>query len=194
MAQTIRKRRKSYKTSTKKSSKKTGRKSTTTTPSSYGYGVKSQTNVRTRSKRKRNTTIKPYSSNYEYTIAQHLLSEGVKFEYEPTRVDYRVPIRKGYCEKCGSNTVSKLASYTPDFFIPSTGLWIETKGKWDSEGRTKIIAILESSDTINRDNFRMLFMYDNWITKNHKSTYMQWCEQHDIIAAVGKTVPLEWCK
>jgi len=84
--------------------------------------------------------------------------------------------------------------YTPDFYLPDSGLWVESKGKWDSKGRTKTLAIITTSGAIRRDNFRMLFQYNNWLTKKHNQTYLDWCEREGIIAAVGKTIPEEWIK
>jgi|TARA_R100000084_G_C4638925_1_gene142653 hypothetical protein len=116
----------------------------------------------------------------------------IEFDYEPEKINYIYPIKAGLCSNCGSEHVGRRAIYTPDFRINSSGVWVETKGKWDSKGRTKILAVLDTSGSIDRDNFRMLFMYNNWITKAHKLTYMDWCEKHNIIAAVGTSIPEEW--
>ena len=116
----------------------------------------------------------------------------IEFDYEPEKINYIYPIKAGLCSDCGSNHVGRRAIYTPDFRLNSSGVWVETKGKWDSKGRTKILAVLATSGAITRDNFRMLFMYNNWITKAHKLTYREWCERNNIIAAVGTTIPEEW--
>ena len=118
--------------------------------------------------------------------------QGIEFDYEPEKINYIYPVKNGYCSDCGGVSVGRRAIYTTDFRIHSSGIWVEAKGKWDGQGRTKILAVLSTSDAITVDNFRMLFMYNNWITKAHKMTYMDWCERHDIIAAVGKTIPKEW--
>ena len=187
MVQQTKKPKRPSKGTTKKSTKKTGKRGTTRTASSYGYGVKSRTNVRLRSRYKH-----PYSSNYEFKVAKYMEENEIEFDYEPEKINYIYPIKAGLCSNCGSEHVGRRAIYTPDFRINSSGVWVETKGKWDSKGRTKILAVLDTSGSIDRDNFRMLFMYNNWITKAHKLTYMDWCEKHNIIAAVGTSIPEEW--
>ena len=169
-----------------------GSKNTTTTATSYGYGGKSQTNARLRSRKKRMMTFKPYKSKFEYEVATLMEEQGVYFEYEPKQIRYRLPVRGGRCNDCDSINVGKSCIYTPDFWLPVSQLWVEAKGKWDSQGRTKIMAVLNTSGAITLENFRMLFMYNNWITKKHKITYMDWCEKNEIIAAVGKAIPKEW--
>ena len=146
----------------------------------------------TRSKKNKKFSIAPYKSNYEFKIAKQMEESGVAFSYEPERIQYTYPVKNGVCENCGSVAVGRRASYTPDFWLPVSQLWVEAKGKWDSQGRTKIMAVLNTSGAITLENFRMLFMYNNWITKKHKITYMDWCEKNEIIAAVGKAIPKEW--
>ena len=193
MAQLMKKRRSSSSNTTKKSSK-TGKKDSTKTLTSYGYGGQSQTSARSRYKKARKVSIAPYSSYYEYEVAQNLKEQGIEFEYETRRVEYLYPIRNGLCKSCSGSDVGRRAMYTPDFYLPDYRLWIESKGKWDSKGRTKTLAIITTSGAIRRDNFRMLFQYDNWLTKKHNQTYLDWCEKEGIIAAVGKTIPEEWIK
>ena len=118
----------------------------------------------------------------------------IAFQYEPKKINFRTPIKFGICNACQSVNVSRIATYTPDFFLVDYNLWVETKGRWDSAGRTKILAVLDTSGSLTRENFRMLFMYDNWVTKKRKQTYLKWCERHEIVAAVGKTIPKEWLK
>lgn len=151
-------------------------------------------NARSRSKKARKASIAPYSSYYEYEVAQNLQNQGIKFEYETQRIEYLYPIRNGICKSCAGSDVGRRAMYTPDFYLPDYGLWVEAKGKWDSKGRTKTLAILNTSRTITKDNFRMLFQYDNWLTKKHNQTYLDWCDREGIISAVGKTIPEEWIK
>ena len=178
------------KATTKRTTKRRGKKNITSTATSFGYGGKSQTTVRL--KRARRKLIAPYQSKYEYEIAQDLLKRGIAFEYEPKQIPYIYPVRKGTCNDCGSVNVGRLAIYTPDFWLPELELWVEAKGRWDGSGRTKILAVLETSEVIHRDNFKMLFMYDNWITKKHKLTYTGWCQKHQILSDVGNTLPKDW--
>tara|TARA_R100000306_G_C4327972_1_gene118707 strand:+ start:36 stop:572 length:537 start_codon:yes stop_codon:yes gene_type:complete len=169
-----------------------GRKSSTTTATSFGYGAKSQTSARIKSKKKRKKSLHPYRSRFERDIAEKFKEEGVSFQYEPFKIEYRLPIKSGVCDTCEGSAVSRLCTYTPDFYLPDSRIWIEAKGKWDSAGRTKTLAILGTSRAINRENFRMLFMYNNWLTKNKKETYLDWCERHNITAAVGTAIPKGW--
>jgi len=90
--------------------------------------------------------------------------------------------------------VGRLATYTPDFWFPKHGFWVEAKGKWDSAGRTKTLAVLDSDNELNRDNFAMLFMYNNWVTRTHTQRYTDWCDKHEIVCAVGTEIPMEWLK
>jgi len=183
----MKKRKNSSSTTTKKTSR-SGKKSSTKTQTSYGYGAKCRTRARTKS----NISIAPYRSKFEYNIADHLENSGIEFNYELKKIPYLFPIANAYCNECGSNNAGRKATYTPDFFLVSSGLWIEAKGKWDSKGRTKILSVLESDNELTRDNFRMLFMQNNWITSNKKKKYMDWCIEHGIVSACGKVIPKEW--
>ena len=136
----------------------------------------------------------PYQNRYEYDIAKNLEARNILFEYEPRKIDYLYPIRGGVCSNCLSVTVSKRVNYLPDFWLPEQKLWVEAKGLWTGAGRTKTIAILETSGVIRTENYRMLFQRDNWLTKAHKHTYIDWCKMHNIIAEVGTEVPQAWIK
>jgi len=182
--------RKRSKKHTKKNSQMTGPSDTTKTATSYGFGVKS----RTRARSKRRIDIAPYKSQYEYKVSRHLEEEGINFLYEPEKIPYVYPIKNSICIDCGGRNAGRRATYTPDFYLTDYDLWIETKGKWDSAGRTKILSVLESDNKLTKDNFRMLFMYDNWLTSNKKQRYVAWCVSQEIVAAAGDVLPLEWLK
>lgn len=186
----MKKPKKQSKKPTKMSTKPRGKTATTTTATSYGFGVQS----RTRARLKRRVDIAPYKSQYEYRFSQHLETEGINFLYEPEIISYIYPIKNSICRDCGGKDAGRRASYTPDFYLPDYDLWIETKGKWDSAGRTKIMAVLESDNKLTKDNFRMLFMYDNWLTSNKKQRYVSWCTTQGIVAAAGDVLPFEWLK
>lgn len=174
-----------------------GKKSSTRIANSYGYGKKSQTSARSKLKKKRTRRaqlLAPYKSQYEQNVAAKLEEKGVAFEYEPKQIKYIYPTKRGICQACGSNAVGRLASYTPDFWLPELGIWVEAKGKWDSAGRTKILAVLASDNELTKDNFKMLFMYDNWVTRNKTMRYTGWCDKQFIDSAVGVEMPKEWLK
>jgi len=134
-----------------------------------------------------------FRSKFEETIASTLRVAGVKFDYETVTVTYQKEVRGSECQACGSTDVYTTAKYTPDFIL-ANGIFIEAKGKFTPRDRTKILAVLRSNNEINRDNFRILFMYDNWLTKKKLKRYTDWCAQHDIQCAVGTEVPEEWTK
>ena len=113
-----------------------GKKNTTSIATSSGFGVKSLMNARS----KRN--LGKYRSNFEREIAKELRRKKVKFKYEPKKIYYQYPIVRGICNECGGTQVGRRTSYTPDFFLPKSEIWIEAKGKWDSSGRTKILSVL----------------------------------------------------
>ena len=127
-------------------------------------------------------------------MGRHLEDEGINFLYEPEKIPYIYPIQNSICRDCGGRNAGRKATYTPDFYLVDFDLWIETKGKWDSSGRTKILSVLASENKLNRENFRMLFMYDNWLTSKKKQRYIDWCVTQDIVAAAGDTLPLGWLK
>lgn len=63
-------------------------------------------------------------SNWEANIARILNLYKIKFEFEP-KIFY-FPIKRG------------TKSYTPDFFLTSTGEWMEIKGYLDDKSKIKI--------------------------------------------------------
>jgi hypothetical protein len=42
--------------------------------------------------------------------------------------------------------------------------------------------------------FYLLFMRDNWLTKNKRKRYTDWASEHEINSAVGESIPEEWVK
>ena len=169
-----------------------GKKSTTKTATSYGYGVKFQTNARLKLKAGKQVYV--FRSNYEKQVAQNLLKNKIKFQYEPKAFSYYYPVHSGSCFDCNSTNVGRKTTFTPDFFLTKSNVWVETKGKWDGKGRTKILSVLESDNELTRKNFRMLFMYDNWLTKKKYRRYTDWCADKSIICAVGRDIPEGWVK
>ncbi len=129
-----------------------------------------------------------FRSNYERVQAQRLIDNDIYFEYEEHRVEYQDPILNGQCHACGSDQVSKNRYYIPDFYFPETKIYIETKGKFDLEGRHKMKEVCWSNK-----NIKIVFMRDNYLTKKHKMKYSRWCEIQDIECAVGD-IPLHWCR
>lgn len=133
-----------------------------------------------------------YRSGFEADVAAYLKKAKIKFEYEKQNVQYERKSRTSYCSNCGNNTVVSKHIYCPDFCLPE--LFIETKGRFVSSDRTKILAVLDSSTEINRGNFRILFMRDNFTTAKKRERYTEWCTRHGITCAVWPIIPKGFLK
>ena len=78
--------------------------------------------------------------------------------------------------------------YVPDFYIPTTGVYIEAKGYFDNDARKKMIAV----KACNPDKkFVLLFQRDVPVRKGAKMKYSDWCKKYDFDYAIGK-VKEEW--
>ena len=64
-------------------------------------------------------------SPWEANVARWLTSLGVSWLYEPHTFEFPAEVR-------GTRT------YTPDFFLPELGVWLEVKGHLNSQGRSKL--------------------------------------------------------
>ena len=128
-----------------------------------------------------------YKSKFEKQVAQNLINRAVEFKYEPYALNYYRKTRGGSCTVCGSTKIRELHKYTPDFVFPN-GLIVEAKGHFTSKDRTKMVEVKKENPDL---NIRMLFMRDNFITKNKAMTYSQWCVKNGFLCAFMK-VPEEW--
>ena len=70
-----------------------------------------------------------YRSHFELNIARTLRERGVAFEYEKRKVTF----------------VPKPRTYTPDFYFPSTEIFVEAKGKFDKNDRVKMLLVKEQN-------------------------------------------------
>ena len=131
--------------------------------------------------------IAPYKSRYEYNQAVRLEKNSITFEYEEHKLLWEQAIGGGSCPSCGSSEVVKRRSYTPDFWFPKSGIFVETKGRFTSENRTFMEQIIQQSE----QEIRMVFMSDNYCTKKKGMRYSRWCELKGIEYAIG-SIPLEW--
>lgn len=129
-----------------------------------------------------------YRSGLERRVCQDLKERGVKFYYEPHKLDYTKEVKQGFCPECGSKLMLKCHQYTPDIVLPN-GIHVEVKGKFTGEMRTKMIAVAECNPEI---EIKMLFQRDGWLTKKHKMKYSQWCERNGFDCAIGESIPNEW--
>ena len=128
-----------------------------------------------------------FRSEYERRQARKLIAGGIPFLYEHQQLTYNSVVRNAACANCGSKDVTQVRSYTPDFYLLDTGVFVETKGKFDAPNRTKMKQVCHQKD----QDIRMVFMRDNWLTKKRKMNYSRWCDINDIAYAVGD-IPPEW--
>ena len=113
-----------------------------------------------------------FRSKLEANVAGLLTELNVEYGYESEKVGY--VISHNYC---------------PDFIL-SNGIWLETKGYWDSNDRRKIKAVKEQHPDI---DLRMVFQNPyNTITKKSKTTYAQYCEKLGIPWTSYTNIPLQW--
>jgi len=127
--------------------------------------------------------IEKMRSKFEKQVACDLYSRGVKYEYEAYQFPYTEPLRKNRtsCSDCGSTQLIRHGWYTPDFYLPERGLFIETKGRFTAADRRKMLSVIEGNP---EDRFVMLFMRDNKIHKRSNTTYTEWCAANGIECAV----------
>lgn len=125
---------------------------------------------------------------FEYNIAQDLTARGIPFEYEAVKFKFISNVYNGQCKECGSNRVGSRRQYTTDFYLPEQNIYIEAKGHFTSEQRTKMINIKQANPEA---DIRMLFMHDNWISNKKHKRYSGWCRLYDYPYAFG-SVPEEW--
>jgi hypothetical protein len=126
-------------------------------------------------------------SEYERRQARRLIQNEVVFLYEHIQITYFAEVHNGVCAVCGSDYVKSGRVYTPDFYFPETKVFVETKGKFDSQNRTMMKIIVNNTP----QDVRMVLMRDNWLTKKKKMNYSRWCTLNGVNYAIGD-IPLEW--
>ena len=116
-----------------------------------------------------------YDSRFEWIVSQRLLENGYDFTHQPDHLKY-----------------IKQCKYTPDFLIVTrTGkkIYIETKGYWKSDERSKHKMVCKQNPEI---DLRLVFMNaNNKLNKNSKTTYASWCDKYKIKWA-DKYIPEAW--
>lgn len=114
-----------------------------------------------------------FRSDYELSLAKGLAERGVKFEYEAHKLIY----------------YPKPKTYTPDFYIPSSEIYIEAKGFFSPADRQKMLLVIRDNPSL---DIRMVFLRaSNKLNRSSKTTYGMWCDKHKILWADG-TIPSEW--
>ena len=87
--------------------------------------------------------------------------------------------------------IPKPRTYTPDFFIPSTNIYIEAKGHLDKGDRVKMLLVKEQYPEL---DIRFVFLNSrNKIYKGSKTTYADWATKNKFDWAEG-SIPEEWYK
>lgn len=131
-----------------------------------------------------------YRSRFEEKVAKSLQEQGVKVLYETRSFPYEQPVRKYHCAACGAKAIVKERTYTPDFILPDES-WIEVKGKFTGADRVKMLAIQEQYPD---QKIYLLFMRDNYLTKNKLMRYSEWATKHGFPCEVSEQgrVPFEW--
>ena len=119
-------------------------------------------------------------SSFEAKVWDSLRKSKVEFKYEPMeyRIHYVVPSRK--------------VSYLPDFWIPSTNIFIEVKGLLDADDRKKHLLIKEQYG----ERFDIRFCF--WSLKTpiypgSSTTCQMWADANGF-KYCEKTIPEDWFK
>ena len=116
-----------------------------------------------------------FRSRFELQLAKGLADNKVKFEYESKKFLY----------------VPKPRTYTPDFYLVESDIYIEAKGHLDKADRVKMALVKQQHKNL---DIRFVFMNArNKIYKGSKTTYADWCLKHDFRWA-EKSIPVEWFK
>ncbi|ACF15742.1 gp3 [Escherichia phage BA14] len=124
----------------------------------------------------RGTRVGAFRSGLEDKVSKQLESKNIKFDYERWRVPYVVP---------ASNH-----TYCPDFLLPN-GIFVETKGLWDSDDRKKHLLIREQYPEL---DVRIVFSSSrSKLYKGSPTSYGEWCEKHGILFA-DKLIPVDWLR
>lgn len=114
-----------------------------------------------------------FRSDYELRVAKFLSEQGIKYEYEAHKLVY----------------YPKPKTYTPDFYLPDSDIYVEAKGFFSPADRQKMLLVIKDNPLL---DIRMLFLRaSNKLNRSSKTTYGSWCDKHSILWADGQ-VPLEW--
>jgi len=116
-----------------------------------------------------------YRSQFELSLARSLKEKNIPFEYETKRLTY-IPDPK---------------TYTPDFYLPETDIYVEAKGELSKPDRVKMILIKKQHPEL---DIRFVFMNArNKIYRGSKTTYADWCIRHGFDWS-EKNIPAEWLR
>jgi len=126
-------------------------------------------------KRKKMKSNAGYRSGFELKLAQTLIQNKINFTYEDTRINY----------------MPKPRTYTPDFYLVDSNIYIEAKGNLTKDDRVKMVLVKQQNPEY---DVRIVFMNArNKIYKGSKTTYGNWADRHGFMWAEG-SIPKEWLK
>jgi hypothetical protein len=123
-----------------------------------------------------------FRSGYEAKAYKGLQARGLDFTYEEEKLPYRVPERKAY--------------YLPDMVITredGTKLYLEYKGQFSAADRRKMELVIEQHPD---KDIRLIFMRNNKLRKDSRTSYTDWCNKRGIKCTVSATgfVPDSWIR
>jgi len=114
-----------------------------------------------------------FRSDFELNIAKKLAEQGITFEYEKHKFTY----------------YPKPKTYTPDFYLPASDIYVEAKGFFSPADRQKMLLVIRDNPFL---DIRMLFLRaSNKLNRSSKTTYGSWCDRHGIVWADG-AIPTDW--
>lgn len=115
-----------------------------------------------------------FRSGLEEAIAEDLTSCGVGFSYEELVIRYVKP--------------AKQSRYTPDFVLEN-GIIVESKGRYLTEDRQKMILIKQQYPQL---DIRFVFSNSKTkISKRSKTTYGNWADKYGFPYA-DRLIPNDW--
>lgn len=80
------------------------------------------------------------------------------------------------------------SKYTPDFFLPN-GVILECKGFFKPSDRRKMLAVKQQHPSV---DIRFIFQRNNYLSKNSKTTYGEWCDKHGFPWCIFPEIPPHW--
>ena len=145
--------------------------------------------VRQRRTKRSMAGVPQWRSGYERRLREHLDRAEVLYDYEKHVFPITLDVPGHYCDECRSRKIRRVTRYTPDFFIRSTELFVEAKGKFDARARKLALAFTAQYPD---KRYAMIFQRDNWLSSKKTQRYSDWCKKHEILYAVGNKIPEEW--
>jgi hypothetical protein len=128
-------------------------------------------------------------SGLERQIAAWLDKNGIKYEYESKKIKYTSSVKGGVCPKCGTPAIQNRV-YTPDFWFPDHGFFLEAKGRFTSHDRKKMRDVKRSNPEL---DIRMLFPSNNKIDPGKDDRYSDWCDKFEFMYSL-RGINAEWFK